>query len=246
MTIEIQFNNYDLPLVEAWSEDHDTRLASVVIARRNGALIDAVSCLEPRIISVKGYIFQTTAALLTAELDLLTQNLNIGRSVLVFQNRWIWATKQSFKITYIKGCKGQGLEYAITFYCDDPYWYEILETTVTATLSGSSQVVTITTNGTSDCYGTFTIIPSGSMTQLRMLNGHASVQQWLQFDGTVGAGNALVLTMELQTALNNGANCLPNMTGDFFVMKGGAANPIVFSGTGIAGALSVVYRSRWA
>jgi len=245
MTIQISFNNYDLPRIVSWSEDNDTRLAAVTIVRKSGSLIDAVSCLEPRVISVKGYIYAASSALVTAELDLLTTALNIGRSVLVFQDRWIWATKQNFKINYITGMQCCGLEYSATFYCDDPYWYKIDTTTYSTSLTGNTQVCEITTGGTSDCYGTFTITPSGTMTKLRLLNGHASVQQWIEFDGSVAAGNALVINCELQTATNNGVNCLPNMTGDFFVFKGGVLNSIVVSGIGHAGVLSCAYLVRW-
>jgi len=246
MSTPITFNGYELPLVEDWAEEQSTRLATSNILRLDGDLIDARSPLEPRIISVSGKLMADTEAELRTLINTVAHNLNYGRCELQLDaDRFIYATKSDFRHRYVRGKAALMKEYEIVFHCDDPYFYALTATEQVATLVGGGETVTVTPTGQENTPCMLALTPSGSCTLVKYSNINALSQIWMQFDGTLGAGNTLLISGIDKTGTNNGANCLGSLTGDFIDLIGGQANPIAITGTGYAGSLTITYRNRW-
>lgn len=247
MTTPITFNGYELPYVEDWSEDQDTRLATSPIQRLDGELIDARSNLAPRMISVKGKLWADTEAALRTLVNTLAYNLNQGRCELQLDtDRFIYATKDSFKKRFISGMAALGIEYQVDFFCDDPYWYALTATEQVETLTGAaSQTINVTPAGLENTPCMLAVVPSGTLTQVKYTNTNALSQIWAQYDGSVSAADTLLINGIEKTCTNAGANELGNLTGDFVDLIGNQLNPLVITGTGHAGQLTITYRNRW-
>ena len=246
MELITTFNDYELPMVEAWEENQPTRIVSSEIARKHGVVVDQQSILGPRTITVSGKVFLATYALCRNLFDEMAHNLNVGRARFRLDDeRFIYATKDSLNKRYIQSMQGCAIEYQITFLCDDPFWYSENLTEQIATLTGSTQTVTVSPSGLESTPVVLSIAPSSTMTKIRFINNNSLSQVWLQYDGSVTPGNALVLDGYNKTCVNGGINELGFSTGDFFELLGAQNNPLIISGIGCAGELTITYRNRW-
>jgi phage-related protein len=241
-------SGYSIPTPQEWSEEVSSRTEMLTVPRRDGGILDDYPMLQPRTISIKGVIKENTLDLAKASLDLLRLNTEYyGKIQLKFINdRILYAVKGTCNYSWIKGFSGRLAEYELTFIAEDPYWYSTTgEVPGSQALSAGDTSFTITSSaGNAKTNARFKIIPTGSLTYCTIYNGTAGIEQCGIFSGAVSSGGSIVIDSSDKSCYVDLANYLSYYSGDFVMLKCGAANSFnVYSN--VTGTIYWYYTDRW-
>lgn len=247
MSLQLTFNSYALPSVQAFDVSSDSRVMESIVPRQDGAYSDPLPSLTSKLISIKGIVSKTTAAALETELASMITALSAGlKPLYLYDTKYINCIKKSFRYSYILGTVGKAATYDIQFIATTPFWYGATQQgTEAVTLSTNPQTISITPSGNANSKPVITMTPSGSMTVFTVYNPNNAIRRSMTYTGTVAAATQLILDSDLLTATNSGANCLSTVAGDFIELAGGSANEIQISGTSTAGSIIISYYDTW-
>lgn len=246
MAINITFNGVPLPGVREWAEQVASRVPEITVPRRHGVLVDAAPKRDARIVTLDGRVTAASAAALRTALGTIEAALEAGRGALYLHNdRYLLAVKRDWDLDYYThAC---AVDYRLVFVAPDPFWYAVDETaagTNAITTPSTDVVIDLTGLGNAPALPVFTFTPSGTAGAVKIYNANSHIDTWLQFTGTLSAGTNLVIDCATLTATNAGANCLADITGDFFDLAAGETNTITVT-TDAPGNLAYVFRARW-
>lgn len=250
----LYFNGTLIEGVISWGETRDSRIEAETIPRRHGAYVDAKQYLDPRTIDIKGKIVKNTVDDLRTSLDALNELIETGRGALMLHDdRFLYAEKQNFTFDYIDGTRGAGIIYDLSFMADDPFYYALSPVSQDITLSGSgSEAITIALDehgapiavaGNADCDPVITITPSGSYTEIILINNQGDIERRFSFVAAGSSGDEIMINAIDKLCFRNGINALSYFYGSFFQLRAGEINPLVYSGP--AGTMKVEYRPRY-
>lgn len=240
----LKFGSYDLPGVESWGETSGSRVEEVTIPLRHGAAPVSNIMLEPRIVAITGRVVRDTKELAELELAKLQTALNSGEQLLCkYSGRGLYAVKRSFDSDPVRGSAGCCFDYSVTFFCANPFYYNLNSTMKNFALTGTSgETIRINYVGSAPTPFILSLTPSGgSFSTVTFTQGSG---KYIAFTGTVSASNILLVNTDTAAVTNAGINAISGFSGDFFELQSGV-NILTITGTGYAGALAITYFDRW-
>lgn len=135
-------------------------------------------------------------------------------------------------------------DFEIQFEAADPHWYYINARSYSLTANNATPMVVDNINGNTVTPPTFTItrLTAGTVTGIKLTYNGST----FTYNGSIGAGDTLVVNTDNFTVTKNGINDIANWGGDDFPQLGvGAARSITWFDTNNVGANVVVaYNER--
>lgn len=240
------FNGYVLPGITDWQAPYNKRIDEDVIPGKDGAYTGPQAKIDARAVTIRGRFDLDTAEQAEWVITKMAGVLSAGIAPLIkFSGRCLYAECRDFSPTPYPGAGGCCWDYSILFYCADPFYYSLNPRTTVAAITGaSSQAFTIHCVGSANSDILMTHVPTASMTNFQIANAHTSIATYMQYAGSVGAGDGLIIDTGEMTCTNNGVNGLKDCTGNFLQLAPGP-NVLTVTGTGHAGALSIKHYDRW-
>lgn len=247
MALGIKFNSTTLTGARSWSQKLASRVFEITIPRMDGVSVDTAPKRDARIITIDGRIASSSATALRTSINTIEAAIESGQgSLYLHDDRYLTAVKRQFDVDYMQ--HGKAADYQLIFVCPDPYFYSTSATsdTTNAISTPSTDVaINLGSLGNAPTPPVFTFTPSGgAATSVKFYNTHASIDTWIQFDGTIADGTDLIIDCGNLTATNAGTNCLSEITGDFYNLYAGASNTITVT-TDRAGNMEYTFRARW-
>lgn len=241
--------------VVGWEESAPKRINPVTTPREHGAKVSEEPTYEPRNVRVTLHLFAADAEAARTAKDDIISGFPTGRDKLYkHDDRYLnayFAGIESERI--VEGTAGNVLELALKFFCDDPFYYATAATSTQDTSMVQSDTLVVTNSGSENLFASFTIVPSGgTMTSLTLTNSTLSPTRATDYQGSVSAGNSLVINTSAKTVTNNAANDLNNWktsggsASDWIWLQPGANTITVTTMTGPTTiSLTVSHTNRW-
>ncbi len=242
-----------------WQETSNARLNLVGVPRRHGALISDSIVQDARQITIEGRIQAITDLQARIELEYLSalfarQNVPLR----LWDDRFINVYKASFAYEYAQGGGLATIDFTITFFCPDPFYYYGTEaggSLVLPNLTMSDTLLDytndlyrkapfdITVEGNFIAYPVWTIIATAYNPLHFITVRNLTTGRQFTYTGTVLSGKALVVDTANFTVQNDGVDDLTHWSGDFVWFDPAEDNSIQFEGTAPA-AYSWSYTAR--
>ncbi len=208
----IKFGTYTMQHFSVSGISGGSRISETVVPRRAGVVISEPA-LSKRMITVQGVVWGDD---LRSKRDALLAALNSGRQKLyLWDDRYIWATKNSFTEDYQAGAFQMYFNAAAEFVCDDPYFYSEDET-----VFDWDDVVAATDTDVIVVAGQATVKPV-----IRLTADSTETADWtidiegqeFAIQGEVTSGLVIKIDCENQTVTNNstGADLFALFDGEF-------------------------------
>ncbi len=239
-----------------WQESNNARLNLVGVPRRHGALISDAIVEDARQITIEGRIQEATDEAARDTLDMLAELFaRTNKRLALWDDLYINTYKASFGYTYSEGAGLTVIDFMITFFCADPFWYSIDQTAfnwvfepnltsaytiVDVTHNLYSRQITVPNDETFVAYPIWTITAGGVTPLTHVTIRNLTTGRQFSYDGTIALNQSLIVDTNFFTVENNGVNDLTNWAGDFVWLVPGD-NVIEIEGTAPA-----AYSASWA
>lgn len=230
-----------------WQESSNARLNLVGVPRRHGALVSDAIVQDARQIVIEGRIQEATDELARDTLDILSELFaRTNKRLSLWDDRYINAYKAQLGYSYAEGGGLATIDFSVTFFCPDPFWYDTATTsqgeTIVPNLTTSDIVIDytnalyrkaafdLTVEGNFIAYPVWTIYATSvNLNYITVRN--LTIGRQFTYTGTVIPGQALIVDTANFTVENNGVNDLTHWSGDFLWLDPSATNSIQFEGT---------------
>jgi phage-related protein len=240
ITHAISFNNYDLTdIIEAHSDQMNTRVSMQTVPKRHGALLTDVPVLDIRKIQLKGVYYGTSQQDARDKIRAVENALGYTKGKLkLFSDRYFNAWKSAFSSSYVPNTNLQVVIMTMEFSCDDPFEYDEGNPfeQVTTLTSGDTPVdvtngfykkqIVINYPGTAPAYLKVLVTAdvAGAVKQAIVRNlttGKSWTYAQTATGGVIASTQSLVVDGNAFTVQNNGVNDLPSWQGIFVWLQNG-------------------------
>jgi hypothetical protein len=249
ITHAVSFNGYDLTdIIEAHSDQMNTRVSMQTVPKRHGALLTDVPVLDIRKIQLKGVYYGPDQQTTRDKIRAVENALGYTKGKLkLFSDRYFNAWKSAFSSSYVPNTNLQVVIMTMEFSCDDPFEYDEGNPFVQATVLSVGDTTTDITNGfhkkqiTINYPGTAvaylkTVVTAdqvGAVKEVIVRNlttGKSWTYAQTASGGVIASTQSLVVDGNAFTVQNNGINDLPSWNGIFVWLVAGN-NVIEIEGT---------------
>lgn len=245
-THAVSFNSYDLTdIVEAHSDQSNTRVAMQTVPKRHGALLTDVPVLDIRKVQLKGIYYGSTKEAVRDKIREVEAALGYTRGKLrLYTDRYYWAWKTDFSWSYVPNTGLLVVIMTMGFACDDPFEYsdagvnnvmQIInngDTIVDITRNYRKKAFTLTNNGSAIAFLKVTVQANQGNALTRVIIRNLSLSPTRQEaytaavdgSGVVASGQSLIIDNGFFTVQNNGIDDLKNWAGTFLWIASGVNN----------------------
>jgi phage-related protein len=215
---------------------------------------------DARQITIEGRIQETSdIAARTTLSSLLELFSRQNKRLTLWDDRYINAYKAQLGYEYVEGANMCVIDFTITFFCPDPFWYNTTDVSQGFILTPNLQTSDILIDFTNSLYkiapttisvsGTFVAYPIWSINATSVPIHFATVRnlttgRQFTYTGTILPGKALVVDTANFTVKNDGIDDLTHWSGDFvWLTPDPGGNSLQWEGTAPA-AYSWIYTPR--
>jgi phage-related protein len=239
----VSFNDYDLTdIVEAHSDQSNTRVAIQTVPKRHGGLLTDIPVLDIRKVQLKGVYYGSTPEATRDKIREVEAALGYTKAKLrLYSDRYYYAWKTDFSHSYVPNTGMLVVIMTMGFACDDPFEYaddgdqdssQVLSTgdpVVDITHGYYRKTFTLTNNGSALAYLKVTVSADQTyaLTKVSVKNTSLSPERQEAYtagaDGTgvVSAATSLVMDNAIFSVQNNGVDDLKNWLGTFLWLAPG-------------------------
>lgn len=227
--------------INDWKPNKKYRMSRFSVARRPGIIIPNT---EHDSISVKmtGQLYGSTPTEARTSFDTFLQALNGSeKDLYLYDDRMMRVFLESQSHDYIAALRC--MKFDISFVAQSPFSVSPQKYRSEQSIAASPTSFTVTTNGNAYTKPKITFTAGGSSITSCTIENLTTGQLWT-FNGTVTAGNIMIVDFENVTLTNNGVDSVANSVGDYpqFQLNPGA-NILKFTGSNCT--IDVDWYDRW-
>jgi phage-related protein len=244
----LKFGSYQFPSTfYPASVPSDSRIDTAEIPRRDG-VVASDARLKEKVVTVRGFIRADTPDALRLAMDYMLGSINYGRQKLyLWDDRYIWAQKQSFTTDYDPTSFKRYCAVSIDFLSDTALWEADTESSDTWSSPANGATHDIAVGGTAYTEPVFEITAAATGTLDIELSIGDSV---FTLSGEVNAGDVLVVDCGDQTVTLDldDSDYMSMFDMVFLRLTGNATNTLKYTQyEGSAGVSQIVtkWRDRW-
>ena len=253
MSIEVKFGDLVLDGVANWNSEIRTRVQAETFPRRHGAIGPDVTFLTERHVLLTGEVVKTSEALLDSYLDGLARRLvELGRDKLTFKstdNRYLNAILSRYRTrAAARRIPALARGFDIDFLIADPFWYSTTESDSGLVQPDASPFVfpsALNNSGEAETPPRIEIKAVGAnKSNIKITNTTTSL--FMDFTGTITAGQTLILDHDDMTVDNGGSNALNDIaSGSSFFSLVRGNNNISYTGPTSGVDITVYWTERY-
>lgn len=245
-TYLLKFNTYTFPACfHIASTPGDSALQVEQVPYRDGAIVSTPRVAE-KIIEIRGMLYSDGSTDLRTKIDALNAALNTGRQKLYLHaDRFIYAIKKSFTISYDPSSFDRYCDVSITFVCDTGLYESETESSDTwaSPASGGTRVVASAGNASALPVYALTFATAGTA-NVRLACGSL----YFTLTGAVGVGDVIQVDAAAKTVklASSGADKMLMFDGTFFGFAPGD-NTLTYTYVSgpVVSQIVTTWRDRW-